>query len=347
MRFPSSIHGFGAAGGEITTRRAAPRIHFWLFAVSLALLAARAAASTLSAREPQRSAVKLRGNEFSLELYPALGALPRLPDLSTPGETRIPQSAILRTAQPVLWNDRIVPPGEYELFLVVTEERTLLLGLESMGAGAGLRVLVERADYAEPSDDISVFLLAQSAGKRERGALQIRWGSLLLQGNFEPLTTTVVEEGELRLATYEFPERLQGAEQVFLGTIERIKGGGPSWAASLSLTGARPSLRLDDRELSGLVAEQRSLRRRIAFLKEAARTEPASHAAADAKLLEARLQSIDRRLEDFNAASATLEIPGERLDQNPASLALTLTHTGEQHQLTVSTRQGTLLFRLP
>lgn len=272
-------------------------------------------------KSPVVSRVKLGKHEFSVEHERVEGWVDP-PDLSRQGATPVPRAAIFRCPLPVLWEDRILPAGNFPVSILVGEYSDVKLALSPKGARARHILPVERADFSAPGDEILVSVQAHDYGDRVQGTLQIRWGALLLQGRFSPLLGHKLALGEWHLHTYHFPDETQVLESLPIGELQPT-GSTRRWKATLlEPSEGRATVRLEERsylrtldERATLQRELSASRRRLSELTSASAPERASQ-ARKVKGLEARLRGTEERLRRIPPEASTVDLTALR---DPAS----------------------------
>ncbi len=298
------------------------------------------------------SAIHIGGGDVSIASEIVGTALPPLPDLSRPQEVRIPHGALLETTLPLLWGGTVLPPGEYELTLVIAEDLRIFCGVTATNGRFDGSAPLERADYSEPSQSVEFHLMAARRGGVEQGALQIRWGPLLLQGNFVPLLTVPSEANGWHLSAYRYPNGLPRQSALPIGVLDREAKARTRQHASLvrSMTG-EIVVRLEDDAYLRDLAQTRTIRRKIASLQREARAENgATDPAKQLAPLEARLAQLEKRIEE-SATAAVLEISGETRRRDPATRLTAhsgrLEPAGTTARLLLETDTTTYIFPLP
>ena len=169
----------------------------------------------------ESSRVDLGGVRIEVEYHPVerTGSI-RPPDLSHPGEKKIPGRAQLRTAAPLYWGGPILPPGEYDLGFVLKDELDLYLVASKGGSGHRHLLPLEIGDYSQPANAIRFLVAGTESATEHSGTFLVRWGALLIQGNFMPLRRMSSEHGGWRLVSYQFPVGCSLREEVDLGVLE-------------------------------------------------------------------------------------------------------------------------------
>ena len=288
------------------------------------------------------SGIGLDGARFEVRIdRPGPGG--RFPDLSRPGETRIPGGAYLELGAPVLWDGHaVVPAGEYRLSIAVDEDGEVALAL--VGRGGVQRLPVSRGDLFEPGEGITPGLTRVQRGETERGHLLLRWGALLLLGSFERLPQRTVQAGAWRLRHFDYGEEIILDTELPLGRLERLEGArNPRRLTLLPGVAGEPRLRVEDAELADLRGEKEGLQRELAALKRRVRRaspedEPALSRQAEA--LEQRLRTLAERIAGGTSPLASYVLEGKptsgarsprivvRLTDEDGAPLLTLSHPG-------------------
>ncbi|MGE3966068.1 MAG: hypothetical protein AB7I09_18370 [Planctomycetota bacterium] len=296
------------------------------------------------------SRVQLAGAEFVATLASTSGWSDP-PDLSVAGSTPIPRDATLRVPLPVLWGTEIVPVGEYSLSLAVEANGELRLELRSVGANTSYSLPVERADFSAP-EEVRVSVSGVERGDVAIGALQIRWGALLVEGRFDPLRSAAFESGPWRLQTYTFPRATETGSTAPIGNLETAQSP-RSWRLTLlDADQDRARLLLEDRAYLKLLDERVSIQRELALVRR-----QSTHASGDEldrlrrreATLEARARGTDERLARAASTQNSVEVPATALAQpDPAApFAARMIARDADTLLVVTTSRRRFEFPLP
>lgn len=296
------------------------------------------------------SRAQIAGVDFVATVGVASGWV-ETPDLSQPGSTPIPREATFRAPLPVLWGTRILPVGEFLLSLAVGTEGELDLELRAVGSVTTYTLPVERADFSAP-EDVRVSVSGTESDDRVEGALQVRWGAILLEGRFTPLRSTVHECDVWRLHSYSFPPTLVVESTTPLGELE-LSQDSRKWRVTLLDTNRdRARLLIEDRSYLKLLDERAAAQRDLVLVRRRmnrATGDELDRLRRKETALEARSRVAEERLARASAEPTSREIPATALAQpNPLSgLEVRLVSRGEETVLAVTTAQRRFEFVLP
>lgn len=286
----------------------------------LALVAAASASAPPAHAESGEASIDIGGGEVRISYEVGADALPAIPDLSKPQRIRAPYGPLLSTSTPLLWGGIVLPAGEYELAVVVADDLRLSFGIvATSGRFEGL-AHAERADYSEPGDRVDYHLMVARRGDAERGVLQMRWRSLLLQGSFAPLVTRLSDAKSWRLSSYRYPEGFPRQAALPIGFLERDGEARRLEHATLvrNLAGD-VVLRLEADQYLRDLAQAKALKRRIATLSRHERSEEdPTETQAQIRTLNMRLAFLEKALAE-RTGSAVQEIGAEVRRREPAS----------------------------
>ena len=134
-------------------------------------------------------------------------------------------------------------------------------------------------------------------------SLLIRWGAILVQGDFRRIQERTTSLDSWRLTSYQFPRDLELPPELPVGLLERSAGDRVRRRLTLvRRSGADPRLRVEDADFLDQVNEKESLERELSLLRRKLRRN-----GPDAAGLPLRVSAVESRLRILTQSLRVME----------------------------------------